>query len=176
MISVPDSNYHLWTIKLAGIVLIGSTTTMTGAVPAHAACNDRLLIGEDFRLTIHSAKASGQQGTEDSKVPDRKAGTVCGMFERLRGCWAPPSGADARPGIEITVRFSFKRDGEMIAAPRVTYVTPATSAETRATYLAAIKAALDRCTPMHFTERLAAVVVGHPIAIRFVDDRTEFSQ
>jgi len=79
-------------------------------------------------------------------------------------------------GMEITVRFAFKRNGEIIAAPRVTYVTAGAPSETRATYLDAVTAALHRCTPMRFTKNLASVVVGHPFAIRFVDDRTELSQ
>jgi hypothetical protein len=51
-------------------------------------------------------------------------------------------------GMEITVRFAFKRNGEIIAAPRVTYVTAGTSSETRATYLDAVTTALHRYTPM----------------------------
>jgi hypothetical protein len=74
------------------------------------------------------------------------------------------------------VRFAFKRNGEILAAPRVTYASAGALPDTRATYVNAIKAALSRCTPMSFSEGLAAVIVGHPFAIRFVDDRTGLSQ
>ena len=74
------------------------------------------------------------------------------------------------------MRFAFKRNGEILAEPRVTYASAGASPDTRATYVNAIKAALSRCTPMSFSEGLAAVIVGHPFAIRFVDDRTGLSQ
>jgi hypothetical protein len=74
------------------------------------------------------------------------------------------------------VRFAFKRNGKILAEPRVTYVSAGASPDTRATYVNAIKASLSRCTPMSFGEGLAAVIVGHPFAIRFVDDRTGLSQ
>jgi hypothetical protein len=69
-----------------------------------------------------------------------------------------------------------KRNGGILAEPRVTYVSAGASPGTRATYVNAIKAALSRCTPMAFSEGLADVIVGHPFAIRFVDDRTGLSQ
>jgi hypothetical protein len=73
--------------------------------------------------------------------------------------------------MQMSVRFAFKRSGEIIATPRVTYVSPGASPETRETYLHAINAALERCTPLPFTEGLGGAVAGRPIAIRFVDDR-----
>jgi hypothetical protein len=72
----------------------------------------------------------------------------------------------------MTVRFAFKRSGEIIAAPRVTYVSSGVGPETREIYLNAITAALARCTPLQFTPGMAGAVVGRPIAIRFVDNRT----
>jgi hypothetical protein len=159
---------------------ITSAITMVDALPARAVCHDDFLIGEDLRSTIHSAAANEQPeisgGSRDANAPKRKVGTVCAIFDELRGCWVPPPSSQARMGMEITVRFAFKRNSEIIAVPRVTYVTAGASPETQATYLKAITAALDRCTPMHFTKSLASVVVGHPFAIRFVDDRTGLSQ
>jgi hypothetical protein len=102
--------------------------------------------------------------------------TIGAIFNELRRCWVPPPSSQARTGTEITVRFAFKRNGEILAAPRVTYASAGASPDTRATYVNTIKAALSRCTPMSFSEGLAAVIVGHPFAIRFVDDRTGLSQ
>jgi hypothetical protein len=153
---------------------------MVDAFPARAVCNGDFLIGEDLRSTIYSGATNGQPensgGGRDTNALKRKVGTVCAIFDKLRGCWVPPPSSEARAGMEITIRFAFKRNGAILATPSVTYVTAGASPETRATYLNAITAALDRCTPMHFTEGLASVVVGHPFAIRFVDDRTGLSQ
>ena len=176
---VVDSNYRLPSLKVAGVAAIALTITMLDALPAVAVCSNDFLIGEDLRGTIHSAAANQRTespvGGRNANGPERKVGTVCAIFNELRRCWVPPPSADSRRGMEITVRFAFKRNGEIIAAPRVTYVSAGASPETRPTYLNAITAALDDCTPLHLTKGLASVVVGHPFAVRFVDDRSELS-
>jgi hypothetical protein len=139
-------------------------------------------IGEDLRLTIYSAPAvdTGEQSVDanspvDMNEPDESQhglGTVRSMFDALRACWLPPAEYDARAGMQMTVRFAFKRDGEIIATPRVTYATPGVSSQTRDIYLKAITAALQRCTPLQFSAGLGGAVAGRPIAVRFVDDRT----
>jgi hypothetical protein len=74
--------------------------------------------------------------------------------------------------MEYTIRFAFKRDGEIIAPPRVTYSSHDAPADVRDLYRDAVNAALARCTPLHFTDGMAGAVAGRPIAIRFVDNRT----
>jgi len=97
--------------------------------------------------------------------------TIRDMFAALRRCWLPPPKDEARHGMEYTIRFAFKRDGEVIAPPRVTYASHDTPSETRNAYRNAVDAALKRCTPLHFSEGMGGAVAGRPIAIRFVDDR-----
>jgi hypothetical protein len=128
-------------------------------------------VGQDLRLTIESAAAEQHSVAADDDTAGQELDTLQGMFAALRACWIPPDKDDARPGTQMSVRFSFKRSGEIIATPRVTYATPGISAETRETYLHAIMAALERCTPLHFSAGLSGAVVGRPIAIRFVDNR-----
>lgn len=90
--------------------------------------------GEDLRLTIHSA--AEQAPAHDPKTPDapQALDTVGALFATLRSCWVPPVEDKARPGMEMTVRFALKRDGEMIAPPRVTYATRGVPPETRDIY------------------------------------------
>jgi hypothetical protein len=133
-------------------------------------------IGQDLRLTIESASADERPpsiGAKDDATGDRKLGTLRAMFAALRDCWVPPGKEEARSGMQMSVRFAFKRSGEIIATPRVTYATPGAPLETREAYLHAITAALERCTPLHFTEGLGGAVAGRPIAIRFVDNRDQ---
>ena len=73
--------------------------------------------------------------------------------------------------MQMSVRLSFKRSGEMIGPPRVTYTSPDAPSETRTVYHDAITASLDRCTPLPFSAGLGGALAGRPIAIRFVDDR-----
>jgi hypothetical protein len=73
--------------------------------------------------------------------------------------------------MQMSVRFSFKRSGEIIAAPRMTYATAGVPADTRAAYLKAINASLDACAPLKFSSELGGALAGRPIAIRYVDNR-----
>jgi len=134
-------------------------------------------IGQDLRLTIESPPAVGVAAAaqSDSNAPDdeHKLNTLSAMFEALRRCWVPPPVAESRPGMQMSVRLSFKRTGEIIGEPRVTYSMPNTPPEVRDAYHRAIIAALERCTPLPFTNGLGGAIAGRPIAIRFVDNREQ---
>ena len=125
--------------------------------------------GQDLRLTIQSVPP--EQDAAKYRKPDHDLNTISDLFAALRSCWSPPSAEIAREGMQMSVRFSFKRSGEMIAAPRVTFATSGVPADTRATYLKAINASLDACLPLKFTDGLGGALAGRPIAIRYVDNR-----
>jgi hypothetical protein len=135
--------------------------------------------GQDLRLTIASrtpeqpAQAPGASAPDEKKenARERRLDTIRDMFAALRGCWVPPAKDVARPGTQLSVRLSFKRNGEPVGPPRITYVSPGTPPEVRKTYLDAVTAALDRCTPLPFSRGLGGALAGRPIAIRFIDDR-----
>jgi hypothetical protein len=111
-------------------------------------------------------------GAADKDAEPHALDTIREMFTALRGCWVPPPKDEARHGMEYTIRFAFKRDGELIAPPRMTYASPDVPADERGIYRGAIDAALKRCTPLHFSKGMGGAIAGRPIAIRFVDDRT----
>ena len=144
-------------------------------------------IGEDLRLTIVSTDdnaagkdagaaksdqaASGNETANDT-ADDRPLDSIREMFAALRACWVPPSKDEARHGMEYTIRFAFKRDGEILAPPRVTYASHDAPADVRDIYGDAVNAALKRCAPLHFSVGMGGAVAGRPIAVRFVDNRT----
>jgi len=132
-------------------------------------------IGEGLRFTITSTdendSAGRHAGEADAGTNDRMLGSIADMFAALRACWQPPPRDEARRGMQYTVRFAFKRDGDLIAPPRVTYTSHDAPAPVRDVYRDAVNAALARCTPLHFTAKMGEAVAGRPIAIRFVDDR-----
>jgi hypothetical protein len=140
-------------------------------------------IGEDLRLTIVStddepagkdtANSGGDQaGSDTDAADDHSLDSISAMFAALRACWVPPPKDEARPGMEYTIRFAFKRDGEIVASPRVTYASHDAPADVRDVYRDAVNAALKRCTPLHFSDGMGGAVAGRPIAVRFVDNRT----
>jgi hypothetical protein len=73
--------------------------------------------------------------------------------------------------MEYTIRFAFKRDGE-ITAPRRTYSSQEAPDQVCDTYRDAVDAALKRCTPLHFSKGMAGAVAGRPMAIHLVDECT----
>src|SRR5437016_3515999 len=130
--------------------------------------------GENLQLTIESAPPQDQAAKY--RKPDHDLDTIGDLFAALRSCWSPPPSDIARPGMQMSVRFSFKRSGEIIATPRVTYATAGASADTRAAYLKAINASLQACQPLKFTDGLGGALAGRPIAIRYVDNRDSAKQ
>ena len=132
-------------------------------------------IGQDLRLTIESA-ARDPAVADDKRDggnadAEQELDTIVSLFAALRNCWVPPSEDEARAGMQMSVRFSFKRNGEIMGAPRTTYVTPDAPRETRERYRQAVTASLERCTPMLFSKGLGGAIAGRPIAVRFVDNR-----
>jgi hypothetical protein len=125
--------------------------------------------GENLQLTIETVPPQDQAGKYQK--PDHDLDSIGDLFAALRSCWSPPAADDAREGMQMSVRFSFKRSGEIIATPRLTYATAGVSADTRATYLKAINASLDACLPLKFSGGLGGALAGRPIAIRYVDNR-----
>src|SRR5260221_1086995 len=125
--------------------------------------------GENLQLTIEAVPPQDQAAKYQKPAHDLD--TIGDLFAALRSCWSPPPANNAREGMQMSVRFSFRRSGEIIATPRLTYSTAGVSADTRATYLKAINASLDACMPLKFTGGLGGALAGRPIAIRSVDNR-----
>jgi hypothetical protein len=125
--------------------------------------------GQNLQLTIQSVPP--QADAAKYQKPDHDLDSIGDLFAALRSCWSPPPADSARESMQMSVRFSFKRSGEIIAAPRLTYATAGVPADTRATYLKAINASLNACVPLKFTDGLGGALAGRPIAIRYVDNR-----
>jgi hypothetical protein len=125
--------------------------------------------GENLQLTIQAVPPKDDAARYQK--PDHDLDNIGDLFAALRSCWTPPPSDLARQGMQMSVRFSFKRSGEMIARPRLTFATSGVSADTRAAYLKAINASLDACLPLTFSAALGGALAGRPIAIRYVDNR-----
>ncbi len=125
--------------------------------------------GENLQLTIQTVPA--KQDESKYQRPAHDLDNIGDLFAELRSCWSPPLPDVAREGMQMSVRFSFKKSGEMIGPPRVTFATAGVPADTRDTYLKSINASLNACIPLKFTDGLGGALAGRPIAIRYVDNR-----
>ena len=93
--------------------------------------------------------------------------TIREAYARFGSCWKPPPASRANPEIDITVVVSFMRDGNINGQPKIAYESEQATDNDRLAYRIAVMEALQRCTPMPFTEGMAGAVAGRPFAVLF---------
>jgi hypothetical protein len=114
-------------------------------------------------LLVSSAGAQAEPG---------QVNTIREAFQRLSSCWKPPPASQANP-IDITVIVSFNRAGGIIGRPRITYESEQATENDRLQYRIAVMEALQRCTPMPFTESMAGAIAGRPFAVQFHNRKSQ---
>ena len=124
-------------------------------------------VPESLQLTL------GTRAAADAKKPEGQVNTLREMFTALRFCWAPPAPENAQRGMQMSMRFSFNRDGKLIGPPRVTYSTREVPQKTRELYRESMERSLQGCTPLSFTRSFAGAIAGRPIVIRIIDNRDD---
>lgn len=110
-------------------------------------------------------------GACGASAEEAPVNTIQDIFQHLRTCWKPPPPSRARP-IDITVVVSFNRAGNILGHPRITYESAEASDGDRLQYRIAVMEALQRCTPMPFTDAMAGAAAGRPFAIQFRNRKT----
>jgi hypothetical protein len=121
-----------------------------------------LPLPEGLRGTVRSR--------EDAPAVER-VNTIREVFQALEACWRPPAGS-GYSGQEITLRLSFKRNGEVLGRPRITYYKAGTQSELREPFARSVREAFERCAPLPFSNSFGKAVAGRIFAIRFVDTRS----
>ena len=118
-----------------------------------------------FAMLVCLALTAAATGAEAQQVD-----TIKDVFTRLHSCWRPPPLSEASP-IDITVIVSFNREGAIIGHPKITHESEHATDNDRLIYRVAVMEALQRCTPLPFTEALGGAVAGRPIAFPFKSPR-----
>lgn len=90
------------------------------------------------------------------------------VFAAIQACWHPPAGS-GYSGQEITLRMSFKRNGEVLGQPRITYYRARTVPDQREPFTRSVREAFVRCTPLPVTESLGRAIAGRIFTFRFID-------
>jgi hypothetical protein len=70
---------------------------------------------------------------------------------------------------EVTFIFSFRRDGRLIAPPRLSYSNPPPQSDKQRPFAEAAQEAIADCAPLPFTPRFASAIAGRPFAVRIID-------
>ena len=106
-----------------------------------------------------------------AQSPPPTVNTLNDLWAALRACWVPPPIDQSRPGMQITVLMSFKRNGELLGQPRITFESAGATDDDRLAYRTAVAEMLKRCSPLPFTEAFGNARAGQPVTIRFIDSR-----
>jgi hypothetical protein len=69
------------------------------------------------------------------------------------------------------VVVSFNRSGDILGRPRIVYESDEATDQDRLMYRIAVMEALQRCTPMPFTEGMGAAAAGRPFRVQFHNHR-----
>ena len=164
---------------LVGPAVAALAIVLTTA-PASAQVEQRTcgVLGGSACLTLAQVGPGQRQGLllgtrpfPNAKKPSGELNTLNDLFAALRACWVPPPLQNAERGMEMTLRFSFNRDGKLIGPPQVTYAKPEVSVKTREVYREALGQSLQNCTPLPFTSGLGGAVAGRPMVVTIFDDR-----
>src|SRR5262245_22711171 len=131
-------------------------------------CADAQVALSNCRRGAGERDACGERRRSEPARADQYGQRAGGRAAGLLG--APPI-EQARPGMQITVLMSFKRNGEMFGQPRITFQSRDASEKERASYQTAVAETLKRCASLPFTEAFGSGIAGQPLTMRFVDDR-----
>ena len=105
-------------------------------------------------------------------APKGPLNTLVDIRDAIQGCWKWPPLSEVRQGMELTIRLSFKRSGEIFGA-RLTYETRDVSEDERRLYYGVMLEALKLCSPLPVSESLGGAIAGRPFTFRFKDNRRE---
>jgi hypothetical protein len=120
-----------------------------------------------FRIALATALAGALSiyGAMHGADAEGEINTVHEIHAALRACWMPPN--DGAPtNIQVTIRVSFTRTGEVLGQPLITYESPNAYQDERDPIRAAVAATLKRCSPLPLSASLGEIIAGHPINVR----------
>ena len=126
-----------------------------------------------LQLAIGALVIAALSADATAQTPPAPINRLNELEAALLACWVPPPLDQSRPGTQITVLLTFKRNGELFGQPRITFVSPEASEEQRSAYRTAVAEMLKRCASVPFTESFGNGMAGAPMSMRFVDDREQ---
>src|SRR3954464_61358 len=97
-------------------------------------------------------------------APPPPINTLQEIGPALTACWKPPS---AVQNYEVTIRLSFKRSGEVLGKPMITFSQFSGDTADQKRILASILAGLAECTPLNLSPGLGGAVAGRIFTLRY---------
>jgi hypothetical protein len=117
-------------------------------------------------------KVEGHVGPSAPLDRDHPVDRLYDLGPLLSQCLEMPPDEAARPGMRVTVKLAFKRNGELLADPRFTYTSRDAPQQAKVAYHDAALDMLKRCTPLPITEALGGAIAGRPLVVPIIETRT----
>jgi hypothetical protein len=157
--------------RAAAAIAVGLALSGVPAAGARAQLFER---DEHFPLDPPLALPQQLNGTIRGSSPVAEVARVDrirDVFPAIRACWRPPASGEGPTGLQVTVRLSFKRSGEVLGKPQITYFKAGGERHFQERFAASVMSAFAQCTPLPFTAALGSAIAGRPFTFRFIDDR-----
>jgi hypothetical protein len=116
-------------------------------------------------------RVMGHASPPEPVLRDRPLDRLNEIGPLLSKCLELPPDGESQAGMELALRFAFKRNGELLADPRFTYTTQDAPENVKAAYHAAALNMLRHCTPMPLTDRFGGAIAGRPVVVAIKDTR-----
>jgi hypothetical protein len=115
----------------------------------------------------------GHDGPPEPIDRDHPADRLDQMGALFSKCLQLPNGDKVREGMRVTLKLAFKRDGALMAPPRITYTTHEAPADIQQAYRDAAMEMINHCTPLPITAGLGNAIAGRPFVIPIIESRHE---
>ena len=116
-------------------------------------------------------KIAGHAGSPEPVDRDHPLDRLDDIARLLSKCLELPPDGESQAGMELALRFAFKRNGELVADPRFTYTTREAPENVKAAYHAAALEMLHRCTPLPITDKFGGAIAGQPLVVAIRETR-----
>ncbi|MGL4729679.1 MAG: hypothetical protein ACRCWO_13095 [Bosea sp. (in: a-proteobacteria)] len=114
-----------------------------------------------------SARVTPTRAAARTDASAAQINTISGIGPAVARCWQPPATLLEQSDSGFTLRFSLRRNGTVIAAPRVTWRSGKPDAVSEQQLVETGLAALRQCAPLPLSPGLGAAIAGRPISLRF---------
>ncbi|MDR6635153.1 hypothetical protein J2X72_003965 [Phyllobacterium sp. 1468] len=84
----------------------------------------------------------------------------------LLACWVRPAGTE---DMGVTLRFALRRDGTVIALPRVTFRTPGGDRVIQEAFVSSALETVNKAVPLAIAPELGEIIAGKPLTVVFSD-------
>lgn len=126
-----------------------------------------------MRDAIRTAVLAVVVMTATGAAADDKVSTLAQIFDRLKTCFKSPRLPRDHPGMQVAFLVTFTKTGDILGKPKIVYESEYASDDDRLLYRNAVIEALQRCSPLPFTEGLGNAAAGRPLRLRLDDRRTK---